>query len=113
MFFNKKKSSADKAFEVSCDIFAKSGKILNAVEALTAKVSAIEGKLTGMEEFITEFEATHGRALRDIDSSLNEVKSSVKALREGIIAFEQNKEDAVTAAQILDEYLNGDENASQ
>ena len=108
MFFKKKKSSADKAFEVSCDIFAKSVKILNAVEALTAKVSAIEGKLTGMEEFITEFEAAHGRALRDIESSLNEVKSSVKALREGIIAFEQNKEDAVTAAQILDEYLNGE-----
>ena len=108
MFFRKKKSSADKAFEVSCDIFAKSVMILNAVEALTAKVSAIEGKLTGMEEFITEFEAAHGRALRNIDYSLNEVNSSVKALREGIIAFEQKKEDAVTAAQILDEYLNGE-----
>ena len=89
MIFKRKKSSADKAFELSCDIFAKSVKILNAVEALTAKVSAIEGKLIGMEEFLTEFEAAHGRALRDINGAVGEVKALVSELKDGVMAYEQ------------------------
>ena len=108
MFFKKKKSSADKAFELCVELLGEIKKQGKAMEALLVALNGVNGKLFGMEEFITEFEAAHGRALRDIDSSLNEVKGSVKALREGIIAFEQSKEDAVTAAQILDEYLNGE-----
>ena len=39
--------------------------------------------------------------------SVSELGLRMTELKNGVMAYEQKKEDAVTAAQILDEYLNG------
>lgn len=132
MTFKRKKNSADKAFELCVELLGEIRKQGKAIEALAEEIKGIKGTLAGMEEFLTE-EITDAKVVVEpIKEHINGVASEIKAaqtnlytcekvtqdsvielglriteLKNGVMAYEQKKEDAVTAAQILDEYLNG------
>ena len=132
MNFKRKKNSADKAFELCVDLLGEIRKQGKAIDDLAEEIKGIKGTLADMKKFLTE-EITDAKVVVEpIKEHINSIASEIKAaqtnlyasekvtqdsvselglrmteLKNGVMAYEQKKEDAVTAAQILDEYLNG------
>ena len=104
MFFNKKKSDATKAFELCVEIYG-------IVNDLSRKVNDIYGFVQQIgltqEKAYEQISAENGAAFKAIKTLGGEILGEFKALGERIGSYESGREDAVTAAQILDEYLNG------
>lgn len=132
MNFKRKKNSADKAFELCVDLLGEIRKQGEAIKALADEIKGIKGTLAGMEEFLTEnitdakdvvgpikdhisgfaseinTAQTHLYACeKETQDHVCEVGRMLTELKDGVMAYEQKKEDAVTTAQILDEFLNG------
>lgn len=114
MTFKRKKNSADKAFELCVELLGEIRKQDKAIETLAEEIKGIKGTLAGMEEFLTEEVQKIKAAQTNLYASEKVTQDSVielglriTELENGVMAYEQKKEDAVTAAQILDEYLNG------
>ena len=132
MNFKRKKNSADKAFELCVDLLGEIRMLGKALDALAEEIKGIKGTLAGMEEFLTEEMTDAKVVVEPIKEHINGIASEIKAaqtnlytcekvtqdsvielglkiteLENGVMAYEQKKEDAVTVAQIFDEYLNG------
>ncbi|MBR2474171.1 MAG: hypothetical protein IKB51_03985 [Clostridia bacterium] len=114
MIFKRKKSSADKAFELCVDLLAEIRKQEGALNGLTEKVNSFDRSLAEimarLERYGTESGSAQTRlylCVKETQENVCEVGRMITDLKNGVMAYEQKKEDAVTVAQILDEYLNG------
>lgn len=116
MNFKRKKNSADKAFELCVDLLGEIRKQGKAIETLAEEIKGIKGTLADMKKFLTEEVQGIKAAQTNLyasekvtQDSVSELGLRMTELKNGVMAYEQKKEDAVTAAQILDQYLNGGE----
>ena len=104
MLFKKRKSDATKAFELCVEMYG-------IVKGLSKKVDEIYGAIQQItftqEKGYEQLSAENGEALRAIKALGGEMLGEFKALGERIGTYESDRQDTVTAAQILDEYLNG------
>ena len=104
MLFKKKKSDATKAFELCVEMYG-------IVKDLSRKVNDIYGfvQQVGLtqKKGYEQLSGENGEALKAIKALGGEMLGEFKALGERIGSYESDRQDTVTAAQILDEYLNG------
>ena len=124
MFFKKRKSSADKAFELCVEMYGlikKQGEEIALIKAslsgLSSKVARITEGIDGIaftqEKGYTQLSFEHSDTLKAIKMLGGEMLGEFKALGERIGSYESDRQDTVTAAQILDEYLNGAKDGSE
>jgi hypothetical protein len=87
------------------------GLIKASVSGLSTKVARITEGIDGIaftqEKGYGQLSSENGEALRAIKALGGEMLGEFKALGECIGSYESDRQDTVTAAQILDEYLNG------
>lgn len=115
MFFKKKKSSTDKAFELCVDLLIEVKKQGRMIEALATQINGIKDTLTTLkasgEKNVDEIKAaqTHiYNAVKETQDNVSESERMISELKNGIFEYNRRSDESATAAQILDEYLNGE-----
>ena len=115
MFFKKKKSSADKAFELCADLLIEVKKQGRMIEALSTHINGIKDTLTTLkasgEKNVDEIKSAQTNiysAVKETQDNVCESNRMVSELKKGIFEYNRKSDESATAAQILDEYLNGE-----